>query len=286
MDWMAPFQQQQMRAHEELRQTNGLASFVQSVTGATPTTADAQRILADAPQPLRAQVISPDGRTGAIVFSIGGDNTLAERKALTQAILDSANPPPGVTVAPAGIAVVGTATVDAISHNRDLMSFVAVIAILAALFIAFRNPVKAIAPLLPVVLALGASAMLLYFTGIRYSPLTSISGPLIIAMGTEFNFLLMSRYFEERADGMEPREAMASASLRIGRAIAASGLTVMGGFAVLAFSNFPLLDNFGRVTALNVGLSLLSTLILLPPLLIWADEEHHWAHVPGDVVAE
>lgn len=51
---------------------------------------------------------------------------------------------------------------------------------------------------------------------------------------------------------------------------------------MLAFSNFPLLDNFGRVTALNVGLSLLSTLILLPPLLYWADEEHHWAHVPGD----
>jgi hypothetical protein len=33
-------------------------------------------------------------------------------------------------------------------------------------------------------------------------------------------------------------------------------------------------------------LSLLSTLILLPPLLIWADEEHHWAHVPGDALAE
>ena len=61
---------------------------------------------------------------------------------------------------------------------------------------------------------------------------------------------------------------MATASLRIGRAIAASGLTVMGGFAVLAFSDFPLLDNFGKVTALNIGLSLLSTLILLPPLLV------------------
>jgi predicted RND superfamily exporter protein len=154
------------------------------------------------------------------------------------------------------------------------MTFVAVIAILVVLLVAFRNPVRAISPLLPVVLALGASSMLLYLSGIEYSPLTSISGPLIIAMGTEFNILLMSRYFEERATGLTPREAMSRASLRIGRAITASGLTVMGGFAVLAFSDFPLLDNFGKVTALNIGLSLLSTLVLLPPLLVWADEGH------------
>ena len=179
----------------------------------------------------------------------------------------------------------GAAAVDAIASNRDLMSFVAIAAIFALLLVAYRNPVKAVAPLLPVVFALGASATLLYFGGIEYSPLTSISGPLIIAMGTEFNILLMSRYFEERAAGLDARAAMSKASTRIGRAIMASGLTVMGGFAVLAFSDFPLLDNFGRVTALNIGLSLLSTLILLPPLLVWADEEHNFVGAPASHTA-
>jgi predicted RND superfamily exporter protein len=82
----------------------------------------------------------------------------------------------------------------------------------------------------------------------------------------------MSRYFEERGRGAPPREAMQVATLHIGRAITVSGLTVMGGFAVLAFSNFPLLEDFGKVTALDMGLALLSTLIVLPPLLIWLDE--------------
>ncbi|MHB8376242.1 MAG: efflux RND transporter permease subunit [Dehalococcoidia bacterium] len=286
LGWMLAFEQRQMRDHPELRQSNSLASFTRSVTDEAPTTASAEAVLASAPPALRAQVVSPDGRTGAIVFAIGGNSTLDERKALTRAILNDAHPPAGVTVAPAGIAVVGTATVDAISHNRDLMSFVALAAILLTLLIAFRNPVKAVAPMLPVVLALGASAMLLYFSGIEYSPLTSISGPLIIAMGTEFNVLLMARYFEERAHGLAPREAMSKASLRIGRAITASGLTVMGGFAVLAFSDFPLLDNFGKVTALNIGLSLLSTLILLPPLLVWADEDRGLVGVPAEGMAE
>jgi hydrophobe/amphiphile efflux-3 (HAE3) family protein len=274
LSWMLPFEQREMKQHSSLRTSNSVASFTESVTGSAPTTADAQAVLASAPQALRAQVVSDDGRSGAITFAIGGNASLSDRKAMTQAIIDDAHPPAGVSVAPAGIAVVGTATVDAVSHNRDLMTFVAVVAILLTLLVAFRNPVRAISPLLPVVLALGASAMLLYVSGIQYSPLTSISGPLIIAMGTEFNILLMARYFEERATGLTPREAMSKASLRIGRAITASGLTVMGGFAVLAFSDFPLLDNFGKVTALNIGLSLLSTLILLPPLLVWADEGH------------
>jgi predicted RND superfamily exporter protein len=79
---------------------------------------------------------------------------------------------------------------------------------------------------------------------------------------------------------------MAGASRRIGRAIAASGLTVMGGFGVLALSDFPLLENFGQVTALNIGLSLFCTLILLPPLLVWADEGRHLAGLPAGAATE
>jgi hypothetical protein len=286
LDWMLSFEQRQKSEHSELLQSNSLASFTQSVSDQPPTTASAEQTLAIAPAPLVDIAVNQDRTMGAITFAISDAANLDERQAVTDAIVADAAPPAGVTVAPAGIAVVGTAAVDALSRNRDLMSFVAIGAILLLLLGLFRQPVKAIAPLLPVVLALGASAMLLYFLGISYSPLTSISGPLIIAMGTEFNILLMTRYFEERAAGHPPREAMSRASLRIGRAITASGMTVMGGFAVLALSDFPLLDNFGKVTALNIGLSLLSTLILLPPLLVWADEDHHLAVMPETIAGE
>jgi hydrophobe/amphiphile efflux-3 (HAE3) family protein len=273
LDWMYVFMRRQLEAHAELKHGNSLATFVAQVTGAPPTAEDTAAVLGQAPPALADQVVNADGTQASITFAISGDQTLAERKELTQAIEDDASPPGGVTVSPAGIAVVGTASVDALSANRDLMSFAALGAILLVLLAVFRSPVRALTPLLPVVLALGASSMILYIAGITYSPLTSISGPLIIAMATEFNILLMFRYFEERAQGLDAQAAMSKASLRIGRAITASGLTVMGGFAVLAFSGFPLLDNFGKVTALNIGISLISTLVLLPPLLVWADGE-------------
>ncbi|MEX0749337.1 MAG: MMPL family transporter, partial [Dehalococcoidia bacterium] len=271
--WMGAFEQRQKERHPELKRSNSLASLTSSLTGGAPTSAAAISALDALPDALVASVINADATMASITFAISGNQSLAERKAMTQAIEDDAAAPDGLSIAPAGIAVVGTASVDALSANRDLMSFVALAAIAVFLLAAYRNPVKALAPLLPVVLALGASAMLIYAAGMQYSPLTSISGPLIIAMGTEFSVLLMARYFEERSAGLEPREAMSKASMRIGRAIMASGLTVMGGFAVLAFTDFPLLDNFGKVTALNIGISLISTLVLLPPLLVWADED-------------
>jgi len=285
--WMGDFEQRQLAAHPELQRSNSIASLTSSLTGDKPTSAAALQAVDVLPQALVASVVNDDLTMASITFAIRGDDSLAERKAMTRSIEDDANPPDGVTIAPAGIAVVGTASVDALSANRDLMSFVAIGAIVAFLLVMYRNPVKAIAPLLPVVLALGASAMIIYVSGMKYSPLTSISGPLIIAMGTEFSVLLMARYFEERATGLDPRRAMSTASLRIGRAIMASGLTVMGGFAVLAFTNFPLLDNFGKVTALNIGISLISTLVLLPPLLVWADEDRGYVGAPAaDALAE
>ena len=286
LDWMIGLEESQRQKHSELKHSNSVASFTKLVSGAAPTTDGANVALSVAPKPLVDSVVNGDRSAAAITFAISDSADLAERKTITNDILANAHPPDGIDVAPAGIAVVGTETVEAISSNRDLMSLVAIGAILMLLLAVYRNPVKAVAPLLPVVVALGASAMFLYFAGVQYSPLTSISGPLIIAMGTEFNILLMSRYFEERAGGLDPRNAMSKASLRIGRAIASSGLTVMGGFAVLALSDFPLLDNFGKVTALNIGLSLLSTLVLLPPLLVWADEDHRFVALPGDAIAE
>lgn len=83
--------------------------------------------------------------------------------------------------------------------------------------------------------------------------------------------LIVERYSEERRAGRSPDEAVATASLRIGRAFSASGLTVAGGFAALAVSGFPLLTSFGIVVALNVVVSLVVALVLLPPLLAWGE---------------
>lgn len=272
LSWMADFEQRQMEEHPELLRSDSLASTITAVTGAAPTSEDAHAILAVAPPGIRENLISADRTKAHIIFTMG-TVSLEDRKTLVDQIRRDLDTPAGVSATFGGIAVIGVEAVAALSQNRGLMTFAALGAILIGLFLVYRNAVKALAPVLPILIAVGSSSVLLFFLGIKLNPLTAVSGPLIIAMGVDFTILLMSRYYEEREKGQSPREAMNTATLRIGRAITASGLTVIGGFGVLAFSDFPLLVDFGKVTALNMGLCLLSTLVVLPPLLVWADEE-------------
>ena len=49
-------------------------------------------------------------------------------------------------------------------------------------------------------------------------------------------------------------------------------MTAIAGVAVISFSSLPLLRNFGIFVALNVAVALLAALVVLPPLLVWADK--------------
>ena len=84
--------------------------------------------------------------------------------------------------------------------------------------------------------------------------------------------MLMMRYYEERGKGEAPVEAMTTAMTNIGRAIIASALTTIGGFGALLIAwDFPVLRDFGIVTTINVFFALLSTLFVLPTLIVWID---------------
>lgn len=65
-----------------------------------------------------------------------------------------------------------------------------------------------------------------------------------------------------------------------------SALTTVVGIGVIASSSLPILRDFGIVVATNVIVALLSALVVLPPILIWADERR-WVSrglVPDDVL--
>jgi predicted RND superfamily exporter protein len=64
------------------------------------------------------------------------------------------------------------------------------------------------------------------------------------------------------------------AASRTGRAFIVSALTAITGVAVIATSSLPLLHDFGMIVALNVTVALASALVVLPPMLVWADRRN------------
>jgi predicted RND superfamily exporter protein len=143
------------------------------------------------------------------------------------------------------------------------------------LAIRLRSIIRSLLSLVPVLIAVGAASLFAYFAGFTLSPMTAVGGPLVVAACTEFTSLILLRFVEERRRGLEPRQAVDVAAARTGRAFIVSGLTAISGVAVLSASSLPLLRDFGVIVAVNVAVALLSALVVLPPMLVWADR-HNW----------
>ena len=179
---------------------------------------------------------------------------------------------PPVRAVPAGLATVGIGLLENLEANRAALTYLALG--LAGLYLVLRtrNLGRAVLALVPVFLAIGAGALIVWALDITLSPLTTVSGPLVVASVAEFSVLIMGRHIEERQTGLDPRRAVDMAARRTGRAFFTSALTIIGGFAVLISSSLPLLRDFGIIVTLNVAIALISALVLMPPLLVWADE--------------
>jgi hydrophobe/amphiphile efflux-3 (HAE3) family protein len=276
--WMQRFGAESVDRYATLEHATSMAAIASGVHGTTSGGDDIPSLLSVAPDDVARSLVSADRTRAALVFPIT-NIPLTERERLFDALVADLEgdlaPPPGVTATPAGLTAVGIELVNGLEAGRRTLSVTALALVLVWLVLALRSPVRALLVMVPVATAVGLSSLAIAALGIELTPLTTVAGPLVIAVGTEFSVLVAARYVEERRRGLAPRESVAFGVPRIGRAFVASGLTLVGGFGVLAFSPMPLLRDFGVVVALDVLFALASTLILLPPLLVWADQ-HGW----------
>ena len=250
-----------------------------------PTARDVKAAYDVAPADIKQSVVSPQGDASNIIFRVG-PSSLTARADVVREIEATVHPPPGVTATPSGLAVVGVGLLDNLHKNRAALTYIAITFVFLFLAIRLRSIVRALLSLVPVLIAVGAASLFAYALNLKLSPVTAVGGPLVVAACTEFTSLILLRYVEERRRGSSPREAVDVTASRTGRAFIVSGLTAVAGIAVLATSSLPLLRDFGEIVALNVAVALLSALVVLPPLLVWADRRN-WVSrglVPADVL--
>jgi len=100
-----------------------------------------------------------------------------------------------------------------------------------------------------------------------YTPLTATLGALTIGIAVDFSILVMERVREERTKTTDLKEAIGEAVSKMLKPITVAALTTMGGFSVLLFSDFQILNNFGIMTVITLGLALLSVLLIMPSFL-------------------
>ncbi len=286
-DQMGAFQMDlvssQLAANKELAQASSLATTVGwliEVPGATelpPTGLDMLEAYNVAPESLRPLLVADHGNVSQVLFQVG-PSSLAERSVVLRKVQDAvADPgqrallPHGATATAGGLAVVGVGLLENITANRAELTIVALLLVGAFVILRHRDLARGLLTMIPVLLAVGMSAVLVRLLNITLSPLTTVGGPLVVATCAEFAVLLVDRYAEERGRGFDPEAGTRVAAERTGRAFFTSALTTLGGFAVLMFSSLPLLADFGMVVTINIAVALLAALVVVPPLLKQAD---------------
>ena len=244
------------------------------VPGATHVSPSAESVEAAwdiAPEGIQVSTVSPDGDSMNIVM-LTAKGSLEDRAPLVEDVRENSTPPEGVRVTPSGLGVVGIGLLENLTEGRIFLTYLALALVFVWLTIAFRSVVRSLLAMVPVLIAVGTASLVAYFGGFKLSPMTAVGGPLVVAACTEFTTLILYRYLEERRRGLEPQEAIDTAGARTGRAFVVSALTTMAGVAVIALSSLPLLRDFGITVAINVSVALLSALVVLPPLVVWADK--------------
>ena len=219
-------------------------------------------------------VISADRRTATLAFGIRM-MALDRQKQVLDAMRDrlAEGRPAGVDASLAGLPVLAAdANAEVASALRRVLTLLAgLVAVAIVLLLAFRGLGRALIPLVPIALATGWSALVLFALRVPLNPMSVTLGALVIAISTEFGVLLSERYRSERALGHDPRAALERTYRSTGAAVFASGATAIAGFAVLVASDIRMLRDFGFVTVVDLTVSLLGVLVVLPAVLMLAE---------------
>jgi hydrophobe/amphiphile efflux-3 (HAE3) family protein len=279
--WMRDYQSKLLKRYRYSSKTGcGTAELCPALslpdlfrTPASAKDKESIRALLDAVPPYFSQaVMAPDRRTAALAFGVKL-MSLERQKQVIDVMREELHPPAGITAELAGLPVLGAEANASLSAPlRRLLTLVAgLLAVLLALLALYRSWERAWVPLVPIALATGWSALVLFALGVPLNPMSATLGALVIAISTEFAVLLTARYREERAAGSDPEDALRRTYASTGATVVASGATAIAGFAVLAFSDVQMLKDFGRVTVVDLLVSLLGVLAVLPAVLMLAE---------------
>ena len=276
LKWMDDFGSYLLRSREDrTEKTASIATFIKAANGGElpQDRSRIREIISSLPSSITSAYIA--GHNLAVIDVNIGDaqsnlGTEGMKRLVESYERDLAwnSPPPGISVHITGQPVLMTTVMDALTSGRVEMSLLGLLMIFILLFIIYRDLIKALLPVLPMLVVIGWMGLVMLYGGLKYTPLTATLGALVLGVGSEYAILMMERFYEELENVGNPYEAMKITANRIGSALVASGMTVTFGFGALIASPFNIISNFGVVTVMSVVLALVTTFTVFVVLAV------------------
>jgi hydrophobe/amphiphile efflux-3 (HAE3) family protein len=273
--WMDDFGDYLLKSRNQVYGTTSLVTFIKQANGGTipDDKTDVRRIIDSLPQSVKSKYLSGhnaamiDVNLGQTASNMGLESFDRLTKEFDKDLI-WVTPPPGLSVKMTGESMVRTVTISALTTGRVEMSLLGLVLIFILLLIIYRDLIKALLPVLPMLVVIGWMGGVMYLGGLKYTPLTATLGALVLGIGSEYAILMMERFYEELKNVGDPFEALKITANRIGSALVASGMTVVFGFGALITSPFNITSNFGLVTVMAVVFALVTTFTVFVVLML------------------
>ena len=176
-----------------------------------------------------------------------------------------ANFPENANVMIGGSVIQEIAVTDLILNSQIISIMISVLMIFIFVAVANKSFVAGIVSAVPLLIAVLCNFMVMGLFGIRLNLGTALIASLTVCIGIDdaIHFIeFYRREFKNGEDGSLRRTFIAC-----GRAICTTAMSVGAGFAVLAFSKFKIIAEFGLLTALCMLSTTLVSLTIIPVLL-------------------
>ena len=184
-----------------------------------------------------------------------------------------------------GISSLVKDTKDLIDHETPI--YVALAVVLALIVLSLANE----STIIPFLFMLNIGYAILYNFGTNIflgeiSYITkAIAAVLQLAVTTDYSIFLYHRYVEKKKTTENKQDAMAKAIESTVSSIFASSLTTFAGFLVLILMRLGLGRDIGLVMSKGVLLGLISTVVVLPPMILlsekWVNKFNHKVLLPS-----
>jgi RND superfamily putative drug exporter len=182
--------------------------------------------------------------------------------------------PPGTYALVGGITAVYADIQAAMNHDYAIVFPIAAVIILLILMLLLRSLVAPWYLMVSVGLGFGATlgaTVLVFQTFAGQAGLVFLLPVymylFVVALGTDYNILMISRLREQAREGMNPRDAAADAVKHAGPAIASAGLILAGTFASLILAGNSVLEQVGFAVAAGIALAAFVMAMFFSPSL-------------------
>jgi len=216
------------------------------------------------PDEIKYNLISHDNKDGVIIVTT--TKNADTDKLLNDRVYPVSESAKGIKAIPTGMITMYTQTVQWIMERIYNIALISLLLIVLALF-AFHKDIKTVfIAIVPVLCAVGLTFGTMGLSNTKFAPTVIAVLPLLASLGVAYS-LHMINYFMELI-GKKPMDAIKRTINTTGKAVFLSAITTIVGFASLLSSNMPPIANMGLAFLIGVLYSFISTMILVPALLL------------------